>query len=143
MAAADFPVPWWGAFMTVAESLALLERLLDEAPLTPAGVWEAFREWACRPVACDRDALEASVGYDGETAWIEFRRALEDAGADRGEEVVLALWSARPDAPRFAEAAERCEDRGELAAFFARVEELPGFRLGLAYPHWELALERA
>ncbi len=128
--------------MTVDESVSLLDRLLAEAPLTPSSVWEAFREWACHPVACDREEFEASVGYEEGTAWIEFRRAFEDAAVDSGEEVVLALSSSRPDAPRFAETGERCDDRSELGAFFARVEQLPGFRLALAYPHWQFDAEK-
>jgi hypothetical protein len=128
--------------MTVDEAVTLLEQLLAEAPLDPAGIWEAFREWACRPIACERDELEVELGHEQGSAWIEFRRLLEDVGEGVGEDVVLRLSAHRPDAPRFAHIGERCEDRRELKEFFARVEELPGFRQALSYPHWQFAAER-
>ena len=55
--------------MTVDEAIALLEELLAEAPLAPAGIWEVFREWACQPVSCDREELEA--------IWEAVHRAVE------------------------------------------------------------------
>jgi hypothetical protein len=127
-------------FMTVDESMKLLDRFLAEASPEPAGVWDAFREWACRPVACEREELEVALGYEDGLAWIEFRRTFEDV--DSGEEVVLQLSADRPDAPRLADTGERCANRTELAAFFARVEELPGFRMALRYPYWQFAVER-
>jgi hypothetical protein len=126
--------------MTIDEAVQLLDRLLAETSPEPVGVWDAFREWACRPVACERDELETSLGHESGTAWIEFRRTFEDI--DGGEEVVLRLSADRPDAPRFAEVGERCDDRADLAAFCARVEEMPGFRLALRYPHWQFTAER-
>jgi hypothetical protein len=129
--------------MTADESVRLLEQLLAQVPADPVGVWEAFREWARHPVACERDELEASLGYDAGTAWIEFRRVLEDPGAADGADVVLRFSTSRPNAPRVAPTGERCEDPGGLAEFFARVEELPGFQLALTYPYWEFEAQRS
>ncbi len=128
--------------MTVDESVALLERLLAETSFGPAELWELFRDWAYRPVACERDELEVSLGHEDGTTWIAFRRDFEDAGTGIGEEIVLRLSTSRPDAPRLAETGEFCDDRSEVANFFARVENLPGFCLALAYPHWQFTAER-
>jgi hypothetical protein len=128
--------------MMVDEAVKLLERLLAEAPGDPAGVWDAFRQWACQPVACAREELEASIGHEKGTAWIEFRRVFEDPAAEQDEWVLLRFSSSRPDAPRLAAVGEWCDERKDLAEFFARVQALPGFTLALAYPHWQFEAER-
>jgi hypothetical protein len=128
--------------MTVDEAVKVLERFLAEAPGDPTGVWDAFQQWACQPVACAREELEVSLGHEKGTTWIEFRRVFEDPAADHDEWVLLRFASSRPDAPRLAPVGEWCEERTDLPDFFARVEELPGFSLALAYPHWQFEAER-
>jgi hypothetical protein len=128
--------------MTLDEAADLLEDLLAEAPADPAGTWEAFREWARHPVACERDEVSASLGYADGGAWVEFRRTFEDINPAASGSIALCLSSARPDAPRLPEVREVCEGRADLSAFFARVEDLPGFTAALRYPHWEFDAER-
>src|SRR5262245_26266004 len=126
-----------GGTMTVDEAVQLLNRLLDQAPADPAGIWEAFRTWARQPVPCEREEWAVSLGHDGEGGWIEFRRDFEDPRPEYDGRVALRLVSSRPDAPRLARVEEYCDDAQELAESFARVEELPGFRMALSYPYWE------
>jgi hypothetical protein len=127
--------------MTPDQAVAHLDRLLEEAPPEPEALWEVFKEWTRRPVDCERDEVSVSVGYRAGRAWIEFRRTWEDFRLEQEEFVTLCLSSSRPDAPHLAEAVERCAEAGELAAFFARVERLPGFTLALRYPHWQYQAE--
>jgi hypothetical protein len=128
--------------MTIAESIALLENLLRKAPPGAAGIWEVFQEWTCHPVECAREELSAAIGYAEGSAYIEFQRTFEAADPSGDEAVVLRLSSGRGDAPRLPEVGASCDDREELAEFLDRVEELPGFTLALAYPHWEFAASR-
>ncbi len=130
------------ARVTVAQSVRLLEEVLAREPLTPARIWEVFRQWADLPVACDAEELGASVGYADGAARVEFRRTFKRRASGRERTVALVLSSERGDAPRLPDAGTSCEDREGLPAFFARVEELPGFTPALAYPHWTFAVER-
>jgi hypothetical protein len=127
--------------VTPQQALEQLDRLLEQAPASPAALWEVFKEWARRPVDCERDEVSVSLGYRAGHAWIEFGRAWEDFRLEGPEGVALRLSSSRPDAPRLAEAGECCEQAGELTGFFARVERLPGFTLALGYPHWEYEVD--
>jgi hypothetical protein len=130
------------ASASVAASVALLEDLLAREPLAPERIWQVFREWARHPVAGELEELSASVGHAEGTAWVEFRRTFKGGGAEEDDGVALRLSSARADAPRLPDAGVSCEDRNDLTEFFESVEELPGFTLALAYPHWTLDVER-
>jgi hypothetical protein len=127
---------------TVTEAILLLEKALAQEPLTPARVWEVFQQWAGQTVSGAREELSASVGYAEGTAWVEFRRTFQDPASGRDDSVALVLSTERADAPRLADRGTSCGEREDLTEFFDRVEELPGFTLALAYPHWAFAVER-
>jgi hypothetical protein len=134
--------------MTPDESRRLLEQLLAEAwfdPGCPEPViaWEVFKEWAHRRVDAEREEFVVALGYSAEEglAYLEWCRTFDDPREGWYGDIFLRFCTSRPDAPRLAPAAEYSDASGSLAEFFTRVEELPGFRMALTYPHWELAAD--
>jgi hypothetical protein len=131
--------------MTPEESVKLLERLLARGRFDPATAWEVFKDWARQPADCESEELAVSLGYFEEDglASIEFRRAFEDPRTEWDFDVFMTFYSTRPDAPRLAQVGEYSGESEDLAEFFARVEELPGFTLASRYPYWEFEVTRS
>ena len=130
--------------MTPDSALDLLERMLADAWFdprrpSPALAWEVFKEWARRGVDSEVDELSVAIGYseDEALAYVEFCRTFDDPRPEWARDVFLTFSAPRPDAPRLAPVLERSADSETLAEFFARVAEMPGFRMALTYPYWE------